>query len=152
MTDTCIYGMSVRKQLTSLSNLYLLIKERFVATGSRDNTVKVFDLRTFDTALDTFDGHKEDVIQVGWNPENQNILASACNGRRIVVWDRSRSPKLLFIHDGHTNKISDFSWNPNEERVVASVAGLATTYSKYGSTNLAQESIKLAMLSVISLV
>ncbi|KAK6930479.1 Histone-binding protein RBBP4, N-terminal, partial [Dillenia turbinata] len=109
--------------------------EWVVATGSTDKTVKLFDLRKISTALHTFDCHKEEVFQVGWNPKNETILASCCLGRRLMVWDLSRideeqtpedaedgPPELLFIHGGHTSKISDFSWNPCEDWVVASVA------------------------------
>ncbi|KAM7470405.1 hypothetical protein LguiA_008588 [Lonicera macranthoides] len=109
--------------------------EWVVATGSTDKTVKLFDIRKISTALHTFDCHKEEVFQVGWNPKNETILASCCLGRRLMVWDLSRideeqtpedaedgPPELLFIHGGHTSKISDFSWNPCEDWVVASVA------------------------------
>ncbi|GAY56948.1 hypothetical protein CUMW_175720 [Citrus unshiu] len=109
--------------------------EWILATGSTDKTVKLFDLRKISTALHTFDSHKEEVFQVGWNPKNETILASCCLGRRLMVWDLSRideeqtpedaedgPPELLFIHGGHTSKISDFSWNPCEDWVISSVA------------------------------
>ncbi|KAJ6401602.1 hypothetical protein OIU84_016910 [Salix udensis] len=109
--------------------------EWVVATGSTDKTVKLFDTRKINSALYTFNCHKEEVFQVGWNPKNETILASCCLGRRLMVWDLSRiddeqtpedaedgPPELLFIHGGHTSKISDFSWNPCEDWVVASVA------------------------------
>ncbi|GJT43474.1 WD40 repeat-containing protein MSI1 [Tanacetum coccineum] len=35
--------------------------------------------------------HREEVIQVGWNPQNETILASCCLGRRLMVWDLSRN-------------------------------------------------------------
>ncbi|KAK4405061.1 WD-40 repeat-containing protein MSI1 [Sesamum angolense] len=118
------------------SEVWLLsIHEWVVATGSTDKTVKLFDMRKISTALHTFDCHKEEVFQVGWNPKNETILASCCLGRRLMVWDLSRideeqtpedaedgPPELLFIHGGHTSKISDFSWNPCEDWVIASVA------------------------------
>ncbi|KAL5210809.1 hypothetical protein ABZP36_006432 [Zizania latifolia] len=109
--------------------------EWVVATGSTDQTVKLFDLRKIDTSLHTFVFHNEEVFQVGWSPKNETILASCCLGRRLMVWDLSRidqeqtpedaedgPPELLFIHGGHTSKISDFSWNPCEDWVISSVA------------------------------
>ncbi|KAK9741632.1 hypothetical protein RND81_03G118400 [Saponaria officinalis] len=109
--------------------------EWVVATGSTDRTVKLFNLRKLNTALHSFNCHKEEVFQVGWNPNNVTVLASCCLGRRLMVWDLSRigeeqtaedsedgPPELLFIHGGHTSKISDFSWNPSDDWVVASVA------------------------------
>ena len=64
-----------------------------------------------------------------------NLLASAGNDRRVMVWDLSRfdkpqteeekrdgPPELLFIHGGHTSKITDISWNQNERLMMASSA------------------------------
>lgn len=109
--------------------------EWVVATGSTDNTMKLFDLRKFTSARHTFNFHMNEVIQVGWSPHDETILASCCAGRRLMVWDLSRigqeqssrdaedgPPELMFIHGGHTNRVADFSWNPCEDWVIASVA------------------------------
>ncbi|PIN13170.1 Nucleosome remodeling factor, subunit CAF1/NURF55/MSI1 [Handroanthus impetiginosus] len=90
------------------------ISEWLIATGSADNT---------------------EVLQVGWNPKNEAVLASCCIGRRMMVWDPGRigkeqtledaeegPPELLFIHGGHASEISDFAWNPCEDWIIASVA------------------------------
>ncbi|KAI3695138.1 hypothetical protein L1987_78126 [Smallanthus sonchifolius] len=61
--------------------------EWVLATGSTDKTVKLFDLRKLNPALQTFDFHREEVFQVGWNPQNDTILGSCCLGRRIMVWE-----------------------------------------------------------------
>ncbi|PIN13172.1 Nucleosome remodeling factor, subunit CAF1/NURF55/MSI1 [Handroanthus impetiginosus] len=111
------------------------INEWLIATGSADNTVKLFDIRKISTAFYTFDCHEKEVLQVGWNPKNEAVLASCCIGRRMMVWDIGRigkeqtpedaeegPPELLFIHGGHTSEISDFSWNPCEDWIIASVA------------------------------
>ncbi|XP_020271293.1 WD-40 repeat-containing protein MSI1-like isoform X2 [Asparagus officinalis] len=109
--------------------------EWIAATGSADKTVKLFDLRRLSTSLHTFDYHKQQVIQLGWSPKHETILASCCAGRRILVWDLNRigeeqtqedaedgPPELLFLHGGHTSRISDFSWNPCDDWVIAGVA------------------------------
>ncbi|KAL7593899.1 hypothetical protein Lser_V15G34172 [Lactuca serriola] len=109
--------------------------EWILATGSVDNTVKLFDLRKFTSPLHTFNFHLNEVIQVGWSPQNETILASSCAGRRLLVWDLSRigeeqssqdaedgPPELMFIHGGHTDRVVDLSWNPCEDWVIASVA------------------------------
>ncbi|KAK6121301.1 hypothetical protein DH2020_044952 [Rehmannia glutinosa] len=67
--------------------------EWVIATGSTDKTVKLFDMRKISTPLYTFECHKEEVFQVGWNPKNETILASCCLGRRLMIWDLSRIDK-----------------------------------------------------------
>ncbi|KAI9122481.1 hypothetical protein K1719_006321 [Acacia pycnantha] len=82
--------------------------EWVVATGSTDKTVKMFDLRKINTALHTFDCHKEEVFQVGLNPKNETILASCCLGRRLMVWDLSRE------------EVFQVGLNPKNETILAS--------------------------------
>ncbi|KAL5577611.1 hypothetical protein UlMin_019310 [Ulmus minor] len=109
--------------------------EWIVATGSTDKTVKLFDIRKFHTPIHTLKSHREGVLQIGWNPKEETILASSDHCRRLLIWDLSRigqiqtgkeaiegPPELLFLHGGHTSIISDFSWNPSEDCMVASVA------------------------------
>ncbi|KAK6031046.1 WD domain, G-beta repeat protein, partial [Ostertagia ostertagi] len=90
----------------------------FLATGSADKTVALWDLRNMKLKLHSFESH----LQIDFS-------------KRLHVWDLSKigeeqnpedaedgPPELLFIHGGHTAKISDFSWNPNEPWVVCSVS------------------------------
>ncbi|KAJ0508993.1 putative transcription factor WD40-like family [Helianthus annuus] len=106
--------------------------EWLVATGSPDNTVKCFDLRKLAGPLHTFNQHRDEVSQIGWSPHSENILASSCVGRRVMIWDTHRigreqsaarePPELLFTHGGHTSRVGDLSWNPTEDRMIASVS------------------------------
>lgn len=125
--------MGHRSQINCLD--FNPLNEWILATGSKDKTVKLFDLRKFTSALHTFEHHEDEVVQVGWHPQEETYLASGCNGRRIMLWDLSRigdeqtagnaedgPPELLFIHGGHTSPITDFSWNPCEDWTMASVA------------------------------
>nr|XP_043623000.1 WD-40 repeat-containing protein MSI1-like [Erigeron canadensis] len=125
--------MAHQSEVTCLS--FNPFNEWLVATGSTDSTVKLFDLRKFVAPLHTFKRHEDEVIQIGWSPHDETILASSCTGRRLMVWDASRigekqtskdgedgPPELLFIHGGHTDKVPDFSWNPTEDWLIASVA------------------------------
>lgn len=98
-------------------------------------TVALWDMRNLKMRLHTCEGHQDQVYQIGWNPQNETILASSSGDRRVHVWDLSRigeeqspedaedgAPELLFVHGGHTNKVSDFSWNPHNPWTLASVA------------------------------
>ncbi|KAI3786678.1 hypothetical protein L1987_40555 [Smallanthus sonchifolius] len=85
--------------------------EWILATGSTDKTVKLFDVRKLNPALQTFDFHRYAleffiIIVVDWPGTNAE----------------EGPPELLFIHGGHTSKVSDFSWNPCDDWMVASVA------------------------------
>ena len=87
------------------------------------------------SALQTFEGHDDQVYTIHWSPFNESILASCSADRRIALWDLSRigaeqtpedaedgPPELLFMHGGHTSKVNDFSWNPNYEWCLGGVS------------------------------
>ncbi|KAK7827452.1 hypothetical protein U0070_026658 [Myodes glareolus] len=102
--------------------MHTLLRAFFLATGSADKTVALWDLRNLKLKLHIFVSHKDEIFQVHWSPHNEMILASSGTDRRLNVWDLSKigedqsaedvedgPPELLFIHGGHTAKISDFS-------------------------------------------
>lgn len=66
------------------------INEYVLATGSVDKTVVLHDIRNMKKKLHTFEGHTEEVFQIGWNVKNETILASCGADRRLMVWDLSR--------------------------------------------------------------
>jgi len=52
--------------------------ENFIVTGSTDNTIKLWDLRsTVDSPIMTLPGHQLAVRKVKFSPYHANILASA---------------------------------------------------------------------------
>lgn len=111
------------------------LEENIFATGSKDNSVKIWDLRKPDKEVYQLLFHKAEVLQVQFSPHFPNILASSGSDRRVCVWDLNRigqsqteeeksdgPPELLFLHGGHTNTVSDFAFNPLEPWEIASVA------------------------------
>ena len=40
--------------------------------------------------LHTFESHQDEILQVGWSPHHETILASSSGDRRLNVWDLSR--------------------------------------------------------------
>ncbi|XP_031129199.1 WD-40 repeat-containing protein MSI1-like [Ipomoea triloba] len=111
-----------------------------VATGSSDRKVILFDLRMISSSLQTLERFsepcdREEVDHVRWNHKRENILASSCAGKKLLVWDISRigriqtseeekagPPELIFLHFGHMDSITDFSWSPTYDSAIASAA------------------------------
>nr|GMD91633.1 WD-40 repeat-containing protein MSI1 [Ipomoea batatas] len=107
-----------------------------VATGSSDRKVILFDLRMISSSLQTLERPlQEEVDHVRWNHKRENILASSCAGKKLLVWDISRigriqtseeekagPPEFVFLHFGHMDSITDFSWSPTYDSAIASAA------------------------------
>lgn len=110
----------------------------FYATGGKDNTVNLYDLRSPSQPFRQLFGHNDSVIGVSWDPENPTGLVSWGLDKRVITWNldnledefvyltsdsssegskrrlnkNSDDPCLYFVHGGHTNRINDVSLHP----------------------------------------
>ena len=85
--------------------------ENFIATGSTDNTVKVWDLRaTTDFPIMMLTGHTLAVKRVRFSPFHANILASTSYDMSTMLWDCNTQQPMNKI-DNHSEFVVgvDFS-------------------------------------------
>lgn len=85
--------------------------ENFIATGSTDNSLKVWDLRaTTDMPIMMLTGHQLAVRKVRFSPFHANILASASYDMSTILWDCNTQQPINKI-DNHTEFVVgvDFS-------------------------------------------
>jgi len=61
-----------------------------LATGGRDKTVRLWDIRQPADALRVLDGHKDDVLTVKWAREPTGLLASSGADKCVLLWDPRR--------------------------------------------------------------
>lgn len=115
---------------------YSPVEDNFIATGSKDGLLKVWDERKLDEPVYVFEtGSDNEVINVSWSPHLGGTIACGGTNKRVSIWDISRvgmalseedkldgPPELLFLHGGHTDIVCDIAWNPMEPYEIASVA------------------------------
>jgi GTPase SAR1 family protein len=75
---------------------------KWVASGSDDNTVKIWDLESGECRT-TLEGHTGDVMSVAITPDGKRIL-SGSSDNSVRVWDVSSGGELAEL-DGHTAKV-----------------------------------------------
>jgi WD40 repeat protein len=61
------------------------MNENIISTGSRDATIKNFDIRT-KSCIASLEKHSQEVCGLRWSPE-ENYLASGGNENHIYIWD-----------------------------------------------------------------
>src|SRR6266536_72051 len=82
---------------------------RLLASGSIDNTVKVWDLES-GREIHTFTGHKGWVTTVAFAPDSQ-LLASGSKDMLLKVWSINNERELQTF-EGHAGEISAIAFDP----------------------------------------
>lgn len=96
--------------LTGLKLSAAATTAEFMATGSRDKTIKLWDARG--TCLMTLNGHDNWVRAVVFHPGGKYLL-SVSDDKTIRVWDLSQEGKCVkTISDAHDSFITCLKWVP----------------------------------------
>mmetsp|Transcript_213 Transcript_213/g.694 ORF Transcript_213/g.694 Transcript_213/m.694 type:complete len:546 (-) Transcript_213:8-1645(-) len=115
--ERCLEGHGHRVLSVAWHPCYALL-----ASGSKDNTVKLWDPRADEGAsgcVATLHGHKLDVTKVAWNPINGNWLLSASRDHTLRLFD-IRSTKEPVSLTAHQKDVYSIAWHPTHERLFAS--------------------------------
>jgi hypothetical protein len=89
-----------------------------LATGSQDNTAKVWDAETGKELL-TLSGHVNGVSSVAWNPDGKR-LATGSDDSTAKVWDAGSGRELLTL-SGHSSYVRSVAWSPDGKRLATGI-------------------------------
>lgn len=98
--------------------------ENQVASGSRDKSVHVNDLRASpekEGPVHCFNGHKQEVCGLSFSPTSE-LLASGGNDNKFMIWDLRRGSEL-FTSAKHTAAVKAIEWSPHKHNFVLSGGG-----------------------------
>lgn len=89
--------------------------DKWVASGSADNTVRVWDIATGNEQI-TLTGHNEPVSDLAWSPNGALFATSSADGS-IRIWDLETQQVLtVFETSGWINSIA---WSPDGRSLVS---------------------------------
>ena len=83
---------------------------RYIASGSSDNTVQVWDASTNDTVT-VYQGHSDEVRAVVWSPNSQ-FIASASFDHIVRVWD-ANTKDVTFTNRRSSGVTHALTWSPD---------------------------------------
>jgi WD40 repeat protein len=83
---------------------------RWLASGSHDNTVRIWDAET-GQELRRLEGHRDRVYSVSWSPDGRS-LATGSDDKTIRIWEAETGHERLRI-EGHRRWVFSVSWSPD---------------------------------------
>ena len=86
-----------------------------LATGSKDNTARLWDART-GQLLRECKGHREGILSVAFSPDG-TLLATACADGTARLWD-ARTGQFLRECKGHTGAVRSVAFSPDGTRLA----------------------------------
>jgi WD40 repeat protein len=92
---------------------------RRIASGSKDQTVKVWDAQTAQEVL-TLNGHTYRVASVAFSPDGQ-WLASGSWDDTVKIWDGQTGRQIRNLQ-GHTDKVTSVAFSPNGRWIASGSA------------------------------
>lgn len=115
-------------------------KGNFVAVGSMDPAIEIWDLDIMDEVQPSLvlggisekkkkgkkksikykkDSHSDSVLGLAWNKEYRNILASASADKLVKIWDVATG-KCNITMEHHIDKVQAVAWNHHVPQVILS--------------------------------
>jgi serine/threonine protein kinase len=114
---------SLEKTLTGHSDrVYSVVYSpdgRYLASGSVDNTIKIWEVAT-GKELRTLTGHSKEVLSVVYSPDGR-YLASASDDKTIRIWEVATGKELRTL-TGHSYRVYSVVYSP-DGRYLASGSG-----------------------------
>ncbi|KAL2919804.1 substrate-specific activator of APC-dependent proteolysis [Polyrhizophydium stewartii] len=92
-----------------------------LASGSRDRSILLRDVREPGDHVFKFTGHRQEVCGLRWSPDD-DVLASGGNDNKLFIWD-ARSKKELSCFEHHKAAIKAIAWSPHERGLLSSGGG-----------------------------
>ena len=108
-----------------------------VASGSRDKSIMVRDIRSSAECITKLTGHKQEVCGLKWSFDQQQ-LASGGNDNRLNIWGlHSNTPTASLLR--HTAAVKALAWSPHQHGLLVSGGGTADRTIRFWNSVTGEE-------------
>ena len=95
------------------------LKEGYLISGSEDHRICVWDINSSEKncLLNTYESHIGVVEDVCFNKISENVFASCCDDRKLMIWDlRQQNP--VYNVEAHVQEVNTVDFNPFNEYLL----------------------------------
>lgn len=89
----------------------------YVASGSNDTSVRLWDVRKNNTCIETYRGHIANVNSVRFSPDGSWIASAGTEGC-LIIWDIRQRKKIIEFQE-HASPITCIQFHPFEFLIAA---------------------------------
>ena len=109
-----------------------------LATGSRDRSILLRDLRAPSDWVAKLSNHRSEVCGLKWSSDDRE-LASGGNDNQLLIWSPSGASSLpVQRFQAHEAAVKAIAWSPHQHGVVASGGGTADRCIRFWNTATGQ--------------
>mmetsp|Transcript_64932 Transcript_64932/g.103327 ORF Transcript_64932/g.103327 Transcript_64932/m.103327 type:complete len:464 (-) Transcript_64932:703-2094(-) len=133
--DHC-YAEGVRISKNSVESPYCAVNPKFLAIivasagGGAFLVLKHDELGRLDPEHGRVGGHKQDVLDVAWNPFDDNMIASCSEDTTVKIWQipddglgkTNLTEPLLTLEGVHQRKVHQILWHPTASNILLSAS------------------------------
>ncbi|KAI0047583.1 WD40 repeat-like protein [Auriscalpium vulgare] len=91
---------------------------KHIASGSSDETIRIWDVHTGESVAGPFAGHTAQVMTVAFSPDGQRIFSGSCDST-IRIWDAQTGETVVGPFTGPTIWVWSVAFSPDGRRVVS---------------------------------
>ena len=113
----------------NITSIVFSADDRFLATGSGDDTAKVWSVRGGEALLAMEQGDEYDMTGVAFSPDS-NRLATGDGENRVKIWD-TRTGDETRVMEGHTEAVAAVAWSADGNCIAVSYTHLTLPTTPY---------------------
>ena len=91
---------------------------QYIVSGSKDETIHVWNATTGETMAGPFKGHTSSVWSVAFSPDGQYIV-SGSKDQTIRMWNATTGEAVMGPFMGHTNLVYSVAFSPDGQHIVS---------------------------------
>ena len=105
---------------------------QLLASGSRDHSINLLDIRARDPVVRKLEGHGQEVCGLKWSLDERQ-LASGGNDNKLFIWNAMSSRPVLRLNE-HAAAVKAIAWSPHQHGLLASGGGTADRCIRFWNT------------------